>query len=205
MDMMQLTRSMILGSTLLVGSLWTATPSQAAGSAAIHITVTSKQRSVAAPDRVTWTVRMTNLTGQTLSVLRLSESVDFDGLPGFGGTGPFTSAGCGGAAGTRYCWLPALQPGATISGSGFADVPLRLDPTGSSTVGSLLKTEEVVVSKAGLNLSNVARFAVRVTRTSLPFTGVPVLRLAMTGLLSVAAGGVLLRSGHRPKRRQALT
>lgn len=199
MCLIRLGRSVMLGSALLVGSLWMATPSQAADRAVVHVTVTSAQRSVAAPGEVKWTVRITNLTGRTLSGLRLGESVVINGDPGHGGTGPFTSSGCGGAAGTRYCALPVLHPGAFISSAGFAEVPLRLGPTGPSTVGSLLTTQEFVVSASGQNMSNVARLAVPITRHSLPFTGAPVLRLVMVGLLSVATGTVLLRSGHRPE------
>ncbi len=203
MSVVRMARSMVLTGALLIGSLWTAVPSQAAGAEAVRITVTTTQDSVSAPGRLEWIVRITNRSGKALSGLRLGEQVILNGDPGHGATRPFAAGGCKAAGGTSYCPLPTLQPGATISRHGFAQVPLRFNASAPSNVGSLLETHEFVATEPGQIVSNEARLAVRVTRASLPFTGAPVRRLVTIGLLCLGAGVLLLRRGQRRDPRRA--
>jgi hypothetical protein len=193
---------MVLTGTLVFGSLWTAVPGQAAAAEAVHVAVTSTRHSVSAPGEFEWTVRITNRTGRSMSGLRLGEEVILNGDPGHGATRPFAPGGCTAAAGTAYCPLPVLRPGASISRHGFAQVPVRFSATAPSNVGSLLETREVVATRTGQIVSNEARLAVPVTGAVLPHTGEPFRRLVTIGLLCVATGVVLLRNGQRcyPRR-----
>jgi hypothetical protein len=94
-------------------------------------------------------VRITNRTGKSMSGLLLGERVILNGDPGHGATRPFASGGCTAAAGTAYCPLPTLRPGATILRQGFAQVPLRFSATAPSNVGSLVETLEFVANGTG--------------------------------------------------------
>lgn len=162
------------------------TPASAAGTPVV-LTLSPAHRTSVAPGLVAWTVHIRNVSGQRLTGLRLAETVVVHGDPGHSATESFAGRACEGAAGTLYCPLPVLGPGAEVSGRRLAQVPASF-PGGTSNIGALLKTTDAVVTSQGTAMSNRAVQSLRIERPSLPYTGAPLGVLASVAALCVVLG-----------------
>lgn len=175
-----------------VAAVSAATPAVGAAATPVVLTLTPTHRTTVAPGRVTWTVQVENVSRQTLSGLRLAETVVVHGDPGHGATASFAGRPCEGAAGTRYCPLPVLRPGAKVSGRRAAAVPASF-PGGTSNIGALLETTDVVVTSQGKPVSNRVEQSLRIERSTLPYTGAPVGTLALAAALCLVIGTAMTR------------
>jgi hypothetical protein len=167
------------------------TPASGAAGTQVVVTLSPAHRTTVAPGEVAWTVRIRNASGQTLTGLRLAETVVVHGDPGHSATASFAGRACEGAAGTLYCPLPVLRPGAEVSGRRLAEVPASF-PGGSSNLGALLETTDAVVTSQGVAASNRVVQSLRIERTSLPYTGSPVETLASVAALCIVLGGAMV-------------
>jgi hypothetical protein len=191
-----------LASGALLASAGTAQASTGREHRAVVIHVTASASSVPALGSVTFTITATNRSRSTLTQVRLGNSIVTAGSPGSAPVRWSPPLGfCGAAAGTAYCNMPPLAPGASIREAATVTVPLRLGGSHETTIGSTVGITAFIQGRGG-QYSRFARTSVKITRpSSLPTTGRALTHLLWLGLAAIAIGVVTASVGRSARER----